>query len=398
MTDSAPVPPPPMPHTRTLLDPPTEYAELREQRPISRVTIWGENTPWLITRLVEAKAVLADPRFSADVTKPGFPNLRPTAPPRSPGGIHAMDPPEHGRLRRMILPEFTFRRIEQLRPAIREICDRLIDDLTAGPAPADLVETFALPLPTLVICELLGVPYADRDFFQEHTQAFLKTDTTREQMFAARQAIHGYLMELLEAKGADPADDLLSRLAVDRVATGEAEAAEAVGLASLLLVAGHETTAHMFPLGVVTLLRHPEQLAKLEADPSLWPGAIEELLRYLTIMHTGLRRIATEDVRVGGVTITAGEGVVVALHSADRDKAAFDDPDAFDVTRDARQHVAFGHGLHQCVGQSLARAELQIGLPLLFERLPGLRLAAEPEEFALEGRAVHGVSGLPIAW
>ena len=152
------------------------------------------------------------------------------------------------------------------------------------------------------------------------------------------------------------------------------------------------------PLGVVALLRHPESLAKPEADPSLWPGAIEELLRHLTITHIGMRRIATEDVQVGGVTIRAGEGVIVALQSANRDPAAFDDPDALDVTRDARRHLAFGHGLHQCVGQSLARAELQIGLPILFERLPGLRLAADPEEFMLRGGTVHGVSELPVTW
>ena len=146
------------------------------------------------------------------------------------------------------------------------------------------------------------------------------------------------------------------------------------------------------PLGVVALLRHPESLAKPEADPSLWPGAIEELLRHLTITHIGMRRIATEDVQVGGVTIRAGEGVIVALQSANRD------PDALDVTRDARRHLAFGHGLHQCVGQSLARAELQIGLPILFERLPGLRPAADPEEFMLRGGTVHGVSKLPVTW
>lgn len=403
MTDTAPAPTPsaahpPLPQERTLLDPPAEYAAWRGQRPISRVTIWGENSPWLITRHDEAKAVLADPRFSSDVARPGFPNMRPSVPPRSPGGIHAMDPPEHGRLRRMIVPGFTFRRIEQLRPAIGEICERLVEDLMAGPAPADLVATFALPLPTLVICELLGIPYADRGFFHEHSLAFLKSDSTREQMAAARQAIHGYLLEALAAKGANPADDLLSRLAVERVATGEAQPAEAAALASLLLVAGHETTAHMVPLGVVALLRHPEQLAKLEADPSLWPGAIEELLRYLTITHTGMRRIATEDVEVGGTTIRAGEGVLVALQAANRDPAAFDDPDALDVTRDARRHLAFGHGLHQCVGQSLARAELQIGLPILFARLPGLRLAADPEQFVLRGRIVHGVSSLPVSW
>jgi len=389
---------PPLPQDRTLLDPPREYVALREQRPISRVSIWGENTPWLITRHDDAKAVLAHKGFSADVARPGFPGPTPFPPPHSPGNIGFLDPPEHDRLRRLILPAFTFRRIEQLRPAIRETCDRLVDELAAGPVPADLVQTFALPLPTLVICEMLGVPYADREVFQKATRAFADASATREQMIAAQRSIHGYLTELLAAKGAEPADDLLSRLAVDRVATGEATVGEAVGLASLLLVAGHETTAHMVPLSVVALLRHPEQLAELHADPDRWPAAIEELLRFLTIVHSGLRRIATEDVEVGDVTIRAGEGVVVALSAVNRDPAVFANPDALDLGRDVRAQLAFGHGLHHCVGQSLARAELQIALPILFDRLPGLRLAADPEQFALRDRAVHGVSSLPVTW
>lgn len=191
----------------------------------------------------------------------------------------------------------------------------------------------------------------------------------------------------------------MSKLATERVATGEATPAEAAGLLVQLLIAGHETTASMLSLGVVALLRHPDQLAALRADEDLVPNAVEELLRYLTVVHIGLRRIATEDVEIGGVTVRAGEGVVVALQAANRDPAVFADPDTLDLTRDAGQHLAFGHGLHHCLGQSLARAELQIALPMLFHRLPGLRLTGPAtEELAFEGRAVHGVRELPVAW
>ncbi|UUU29708.1 cytochrome P450 [Streptomyces sp. CA-210063] len=390
---------PPLPTLRPLLDPSPEYAKWRAEEPIRRVTIWGDNSPWLVTRHEDARAVLADPRFSADATRDGFPGFRPQSPPRAPGQFFMMDPPDHTRLRRVLIPDFTFRRIEQLRPAIARICGELLDSITAdGGTTADLVESYALPLPSLAICELLGVPYEDHDFFQRQARAFSSLASGPKEMLAARKALHTYLGELLARRAREPADDLLSRLARDRVATGEVSAPEAVGIASLLLVAGHETTANMFPLAVVALLSHPDQLAALRADPGLWPGAVEELLRHLTVAHSGLRRIATEDVDVAGVRIQAGEGVVVALQAANRDPSAFADPDALDVRRGTTGHLAFGHGLHQCIGQSLARAELQIGLPALFDRLPGLRLTAPPEDFALTMTTVHGVRSLPVSW
>ncbi|WP_045556551.1 cytochrome P450 [Streptomyces sp. FxanaA7] len=390
---------PPLPTLRPLLDPSPEYAKWREEEPIRRVTIWGDNSPWLITRHEDARTVLADPRFSADTTRDGFPGFRPQSPPRAPGQFFMMDPPDHTRLRRVLIPDFTFRRIEQLRPALARICGDLLDAMTAdGAMTADLVTAYALPLPSLAVCELLGVPYEDHDFFQRQANAFSSLSSGPEEMMAARKALHTYLGELLARRGREPADDLLSRLARDRVATGEVSASEAVGIASLLLVAGHETTANMFPLAVVALLRHPAQLAALRADPGLWPGAVEELLRHLTVAHSGLRRVATEDVEVGGVRIRAGEGVVVALQAANRDPDAFPEPDTLDVRRSAAGHLAFGHGLHQCIGQSLARAELQVGLPALFDRLPGLRLTAPPEDFALTMTTVHGVRSLPVGW
>ncbi|KPI30782.1 Linalool 8-monooxygenase [Actinobacteria bacterium OK074] len=390
---------PPLPLHRTLLDPAPEYAKWQAEEPIRRVTIWGDNSPWLVTRHDDARRVLADPRFGADVTLDGFPGMRPQAPPRGPGQFFLMDPPDHTRLRRMLIPEFTFRRIEGLRPAVARICDELIDTMTAeGRGEADLVESYALALPSRAICELLGVPYQDHGFFHRQAQAFSGLAAGPAEMMAARTALHVYFGDLLAARTREPADDLISRLATERVATGELTYEEAVGVATMLLVAGHETTANMFPLAVVALLRHSAQLSALRADPAGWPAAVEELLRHLTVAHSGLRRIATEDVEVSGVRIQAGEGVIVALQAANRDPAVYADADALDVTRDSGGHLAFGHGSHQCIGQSLARVELQIGLAALFERLPGLRLAAPPEDFATRANAVHGVRSLPVTW
>ena len=390
---------PPLPQKRPdLLSPPAEYGQWLSERPLARIALWDDNNPWLVTRHEDARAVLSDPRFSSENFRPGFPSLQPTPPPRTPGQLFAMDPPDHTRLRRMLIPEFTFRRIEQLRPAIQRLTDELIDDFVKQPQPADLVEHLTLPLPLLVICELLGVPYSDREFIHRHAAAFATVSAGPEAMRAGWAALFGYLRELLEAKSGEPGDDLMSKLATERVATGEADAAEAAGLLVQLLIAGHETTASMLSLGVVTLLRHPDQLAALRADEELVPGAVEELLRYLTVVHIGMRRIATEDAEVGGVTIRAGEGVVIALQAANRDPAVFEVPEKLDLSRDARSHLAFGHGLHHCLGQSLARAELQTALPTLLNRLPELRLTGPAEAFAFEGRAVHGVQELPVAW
>ncbi|WP_405592095.1 cytochrome P450 [Streptomyces sp. NBC_01092] len=390
---------PALPTIRPLLDPAPEYAKWRSEEPIRRVTIWGDNSPWLITGHEDARTVLADPRFSADANHPNFPHTRPGAPPQAPGLFHQMDPPDHTRLRRMLIPDFTFRRIEQMEDALRRICDDLLDAMTLGGATeADLVESYALPLPTLAICELLGVPYEDHGFFRAKSNALTSVAGDPAEAMNARMALYGYLRALIERRAQEPADDLISRLATERVATGEATLDEVTGMVCLLLLAGHETTANMFPLAVIALLHHPAQLDALRVDESRWPAAVEELLRHLTVIHSGIRRVATEDVELSGVRIRAGEGVVVALQSANRDPSAYSDPDALDVHRDAAGHLAFGHGLHQCLGQSLARAELRLGLSTLFRRLPMLHLTTPPETLALSTSTVHGVRSLPVAW
>jgi cytochrome P450 len=389
---------PALPTDRPLLDPAPEYAIWRAE-PIRRVTVWGDNAPWLITRHADARAVLADPRFSADTSAPGFPGRQPQAPPRAPGMFFMMDAPDHTRLRRVLRPEFTMRRVERLRAPFAAFSAQLLDAMTAdGATSADLVDAYTLPLPSLDICHILGVPCADREFFQGQATSVINVRLAPPDRLAARIALHGYLGELLAERTADPADDLLSRLATTQVASGQITGAEAVGLASALLVAGHETTAHMLALAVVALLRHSAQLAALRADPAGWPGAIEELLRFLTVAHSGMRRIALAEVEIGGVRIRAGEGVIGALQAANRDPAVYQAADELRLGRDTGQHLAFGHGPHQCVGHALARLELQVALPVLFDRLPGLRLAEDPQRYALPSGAVHGVAALPVSW
>jgi cytochrome P450 len=280
--------------------------------------------------------------------------------------------------------------------------DRLIDELLAGPKPADLVEAFALPVPSLVICDLLGVPYADHEFFQANSRCLITRTSSAEERGGAFRALHEYLDHLLAEKIAHPREDVLSGLG-ERVAAGELTRSDAAGVGVLLLIAGHETTANMIALGTLALLEHPDQLALLResgaGDPALVAGAVEELLRYLNITHNGRRRVALEDIEIGGRTIRAGDGLIMANDIANRDPEAFAEPDRLDLRRDARHHVAFGFGIHQCLGQPLARLELQVVYATLYRRIPTLALATEMDRirFKHDG-AVYGVYELPVTW
>jgi len=272
--------------------------------------------------------------------------------------------------------------------------------MLAGPKPADLVQAFALPVPSLVICELLGVPYADHEFFQTRSSILIKRTSTAEQSVEATEQLTDYLDELLGEKLKHPADDLLSGL-TERIRAGELTRRQAASMSMLLLVAGHETTANMIALGTLALLEHPEQLARVREseDPKLIASAVEELLRYLNIVHSGRRRVALADLEVDGTTIRAGEGIVLANDMGNRDETAFADPDRLDVERNPRHHVAFGFGVHQCLGQPLARVELQVVYGTLYRRLPDLRLAVGLDEikFKHDG-VVYGVYELPVTW
>jgi cytochrome P450 len=374
----------------------------RDEGPLVQVRLWNGSTPWLVTGHGEYRALLGDPRVSVEPRR-GAPVLT--------RGEHAgegsadasfilMDDPEHARLRRMVTGALSVRRVETMRPAVQKIVNERLDALLAGPRPVDLVKAFALPVPSLVISELLGVPYADHDFFQSNSGVLINRDSTTEQRGQAMQQLGSYLDGLIGEKTADPQDDLLSGL-VERINAGELTRREAVSMGVLMLFAGHETTANMISLGTLALLEHPEQAALLREtdDQKVIASAVEELLRFLTIIHGGLRRVALEDIEIAGQTIRAGEGIVAAGEVANRDPFAFPNPDELDLQRDARRHVTFGYGVHQCLGQSLARMELQVAYTTLLRRVPTLEIAAAIDQIPFKGDGfVYGVYELPVSW
>ncbi|MEU4668845.1 cytochrome P450 [Amycolatopsis sp. NPDC023774] len=383
--------------------PPEEYTQIREEQPITRVKIPDGKEAWVVSRHEDVRTVLNDRRFSSDRFNPNFPILvkggnvfRQTNAERT---MITMDAPEHGPARKSVLGEFTVKRVNAMRPRIQEIVDGLIDEILVSEKPVDLVEKLSLPVPSLVICELLGVPYSEHDFFQENTAKLLKRTVSFEERRAAFERVRGYLDQLITTKEADPGDDLLGRQIVKLREEGNYEHGGVLGLAFLLLVAGHETTANMISLGTVGLLQNPSQLETIKADPGKTLDAVEELLRYFTIVDTATARVAVEDVELDGVTIRSGEGVLALGYTANWDPAVFDEPDKLDITRGARHHVAFGFGPHQCLGQNLARAELQIVFDTLFRRIPSLRLAVDVADLPVkEDASIYGLYRLPVTW
>ncbi|MFJ7067970.1 cytochrome P450 [Streptomyces sp. NPDC101115] len=380
--------------------PPTAYDPLRDERPLSRVTLWDGRQVWFVSGHQAARALLADQRLSTDSTHPDFPIPTERAAAvrrRRRAALLGWDDPEHNVQRRMLIPSFTVKRIEGLRPRIQATVDRLIDDMEAAGPTAELVSAFALPVPSIVICDLLGVPYEDHDFFEEQSRRLLR-GPTGEDTEDALARLEGYLGGLIDGKRDERGEGVLDDLVARQLRDGKPGREELVQLASILLIAGHETTANMISLGTYTLLRHPDRLAELRADPGILPEAVEELLRFLSIAD-GMLRVAREDVEVGGVVIRAGEGVVFSTSLINRDSGTYADPDSLDWVRSARHHLAFGYGIHQCLGQNLARAELEIALGTLLRRLPGLRLAAPAEEIPFKpGDTIQGMLELPVTW
>ncbi|MEU4804250.1 cytochrome P450 [Actinosynnema sp. NPDC023587] len=385
-------------------DPVAHQRDLGREGPVHEVAMNDGDRAWLITGHEQVRALLADPRLSSDrfrstrlVQKmPVELRKRLIAPSVRAGNFLAMDPPDHTRYRRLLTGQFTVRRMRGLEPRIHAIVTSHLDAMIAAGSPADLVPAFALPVPSLVICELLGVHYEDRAGFEARTSTLLRLDAPVEDIVRAADEQRAFLLELVRRKRVEPADDLLSGLI-------EAEAAltddELANIANLLLIAGHETTANMLALGTFALLEHPAELARLQADPSLADGAVEELLRYLSIVHLGPIRLTLEEVEVAGVTIPADATVVISLPMANRDPRTYQDPDALAVTRPRVSHLAFGHGIHQCLGQQLARVEMAVAFTELLRRLPGLRLALPAGDVPLRSdMLVYGVHSLPVAW
>ncbi|MEW1724468.1 cytochrome P450 [Streptomyces sp. NPDC093109] len=385
------------------LAPAPAVQELREKKPITKVRIWNGGTPWLITRHADQRALMADPRVSDDDLDPGFPYVnahRAEVAPYTPRLITNTDAPEHTRLRRTVNGPFVVKRIEKMREPVQKIVDGLIDTMLAGPNPVDLLQAFALPVPSLVIAELLGVPYKDHDFFQRSSGLVLDSTVAPEKAREVSDALAAYLDNLLGEKMAAPGEDVLSEMGA-RVTAGEMSRTEAVHMGVAMLIAGHETTATMISLGTLAFLLHPDQLAVVREsdDPKVIANAVDEMLRYLTILQTGVRRVAKEDIEIGGTVIEAGDGIIFDLHAANWDPEAFPEADRLDVTRPARMHQAFGYGPHQCLGQNLARLELQVVYSTLYRRIPTLRLAAAVEELEFDHTGTtYGVQSLPVAW
>jgi cytochrome P450 len=369
--------------------------------PISRVTIWDGSTPWLVSGYAQMKALTSDPRVSVDDTRTGFPHWNAfVAEFHRPRSVFNSDGAEHSRYRRLMTKPFTVKKVDALRPAIQHIVDGKIDDMLAGPKPADLVTALALPVPSLVISEILGVPEADRAYFEQEAFRATDHDATVEHKMTSARALLDYLNKLVEQKMSAPGDDHVSELA-HHVKAGDIPLEEAGYLATGLLSAGHETTANMIGLGVAALLQAPDQIALFRdsSDPREIANAVNELLRYLSIVQQGQRRIALEDIDIDGVHIAAGDGIILDLSPANWDETVFPHPERLDLHRAADNHVAFGFGPHQCVGQQLARAELQIVYPTLFRRVPDLQLAIPVDQIPYAYRELaFGVYSLPVTW
>jgi cytochrome P450 len=403
MTQTVPVPHGlPMDRDAGPFDPPRQITLLRDARPVSPMVFPDGHEGWLVTGYDAVRRLMADTRFSSrlDIDVIHMPFETPGMPvatepsPQIPGMFIAMDPPDQTRLRKRLTGAFTVKRMKQLEEHIIDITARQLDELARLTPPVDLVKEFALPVPSLVICELLGVPYADRENFQVNSAKFLVKDQSLDEKIAAYVALTTYLSELVTRKRAAPDDDILSDLARHDDLTIE----ELTGAAFLLLLAGHETTANMLALGTFALLENPEQVAELRADPELLPNAVEELLRYLSIADI-FYRYATEDIELGGETIGKGSTVVVSLLAANHDPRHFDNPDTLDIHRKARGHLSFGHGVHQCLGQQLARIEMRAGFEGLLRRFPTLELAVPAGEVKLKtDMNIYGVHELPVTW
>src|SRR6195952_1259970 len=383
--------------------PPPDVMALAEERPLSRVRIWDGSTPWLITGYEQVRELFSDSRVSVDDRVPGFPHWNEhmlSTVNKRPRSVFTSDAEEHTRFRRMLSKPFTFKRVEGLRSTIQQVTDECIDAILAGPQPADIVAKLALPVPTKVISDMLGVPYEDHEFFQHHANVGLARYASAEDGQKGAMSLHKYLIDLVETKMANPTEDAVSDLA-ERVNAGEISVKEAAQLGTGLLIAGHETTANMIDIGVLALLENPEQAAMLRDsdDPKVIANAAEELMRYLSIIQNGQRRVAIEDIEIGGETIRAGEGIIIDLAPANWDAAAYPNPDKLDFTRDAGQQLGFGFGRHQCVGQQLARAELQIVFQTLLRRIPTLKLAIPFDEVPFKhDRLAYGVYELPVTW
>jgi len=383
-------------------DPPLRYAEARAAGPLSPVTLWNGRRAWLVTRHEEIRAVLTDDRrFSGAMAHPDFPTVteaRVTVD-RNERAFVGMDHPEHDRYRRMFTREFSVRRMLALKPRIEAIAAGSIDEFVAHGPPADLAATLAVKFPSVVMSELVGSPYEDHRFIIDCAVGRHGLTQTPAEALEKARALAAYFRRLIDAKEAAPGDDLTSRVIESHVKPGLLSRDDFAEIGAMVLRAGHDTTTNMIGMGMLLVLRDDSLRRRLVAHPDSVDAAVEELLRYVTPVQFSPRRVALEDVEIGGVTVRKGEGLFLLLASANRDERVFAAPDRLDFARDASEHLTFGYGIHQCLGQTLARYELQVIYPALLRRLPGLRLAAPLEEIRFkDDMQIYGVHNLPVAW
>ncbi|SEH03649.1 pentalenic acid synthase [Nonomuraea solani] len=376
--------------------PPDEYRRMRATAPVVRATLPNGAPVWAVTRYAEARQILSDPRISSNTGRPERPRGPDDDRPDD-GFFVDLDPPEHSRFRRLLISELGARPMDAMRPVLQRVADTAIDELLEAGAPADLVALYARRFPARVLCALFGVPAADHAFFESRLRMLSVTSMDPSVAAQASKDVRDYLRELVREAGSG---SMIGRLAARHLPTGELTTDELVNMGFLMLLAGYDSPANTISLGLLTLLRHPAQLAALRADPGLLPGAIEELLRFHSVQDwVSFDRIATEDMEVGSARIRAGDRLTVLAASANRDVRAFENPDEFDIRRSAHHHVAFGHGVHQCVGANLARAELRIAFATLLTRMPALRLAVGWEELSFADDApFFGLHAMPVAW
>jgi cytochrome P450 len=356
------------------------------------------NPIWVVSRYQDIRAALVDPRLSAKTIPEAI--MPSDADNNIPVMFARTDDPEHHRLRRMLTSNFTFRRCEAMRPQIQEMVDHYLGEMISNGPPADIVRHFALPVPSLVIALLLGVPPQDLWLFQRQTSVGLDQRSSDQERAQAFAAMYAYIQELVERKEREPGDDLISRLVTEYVATGQLDHATTAMTCVIMMQAGHETTANMISLGTVALLQHPDVFERLGQtdDPAVVANIVEELMRYLTIVHSQVDRVATEDFTLGGQLIRAGEFVMMNLPAGNWDADFVDNPEAFDVDRNTRGHLGFGYGVHQCIGANLARVEMQVAFATLAHRLPGLKVAVSPDELRFKDADIYGMKELPVSW
>jgi cytochrome P450 len=382
--------------------PPPALEQVAASGPLARVKLWDGSEPWLVSGYSEMRSLMTDPRISSDDFREGYPPLSPGSKIRKSEArsIINMDEPDHSRVRRLVTGLFTAKQIEELRPKVTSLVHELIDGLISRGNTADLISDFALVIPTRVICGIMNVPYEDHAFFQEKAELLVDSSRPAEEETQAQQALFDYIDAMLLERMDAPRDDLFGRL-VEHIHSGRVTRNELATMGLLLLTGGFETTANMMGLSTLALLQNPDQLALLRAadDPAFIATAVEEMLRYLSISQTSVRRVATADIPIGNVIVRKGDGLIFALHLANRDPLLCQHADSIDLSRGNRHHVAFGYGVHQCVGQPLARMELQVVYGTLFQRIPTMELAVDPSELRYKTEAiVSGIRELPVKW